>query len=109
MTFDRCAQDPKSDLVEALCERTEVRIKYTFNAWTSLNQTSRGIYLRANAERSVIGQVTDLCMIDDKLHIELSPLGISPDFVLHEPSQGDWVKGQKNDDMKRRRKLAGIA
>ena len=106
VNFDRDAKDFQRDVIDAVCERTEVCIKYSFNAWTSMNQSSRGGHLRRNAERSVVGQVSDISMIDDKLHIEMSPLGISPDFVLHDPSQGDWVEGQKNDGYKRRRKLA---
>jgi hypothetical protein len=94
-------------MVKATINKTDVRIEFAFDPWTSLNQTAHGIHVVADmAERSVVGEVSSIGSFGQQLRISVSPLGISPDFVLHDPAQGDWVKGVNNADHRTRRKRA---
>lgn len=96
-----------SHLVHANVSKTDVRIELAFDPWTSLNQTAHGIHLVADmAERSVVGEVSSIGQNGNQLRIRISPLGISPDFVLHDPAHGNWVKGGNNADYRARRKRA---
>ena len=99
-------EDYKNDVIHARLDRTEIRIKFSFNAWTSMNSTARGTHLRTSAERSVIGQVASIDLNDGRLLIILTPLGISPDFVLHDRAHGDSVSRQNNSGVKKRRRMA---
>lgn len=97
-----------SPTVKASINKTEVRIEFTFDPWTALNQSAHGIHVVADmAERSVIGEVSAITPVGQQLRITVSPLGISPDFVLYGPAQGDWIKGVNNADHRARRKRAG--
>ncbi|WP_159875951.1 HNH endonuclease signature motif containing protein [Aquitalea denitrificans] len=94
-------------LVQANIYKTDIHIEFHFNLWTSLNQTAHGIHTVANmAERSVVGEISSIGRKGDQLHICISPLGISPDFILHDPAQGSWVQGVNNSDYRARRKRA---
>lgn len=96
-----------SPFVQANISKTDVRIELAFDPWTSLNQTAHGIHVVADmAERSVVGEVSSIGPNGNQLRIRVSPLGISPDFVLHDPAQGNWVKGVNNTDYRARRKRA---
>lgn len=102
VTYERGAAD-EVDFMQATYASKSAHVSFGFNAWTRLNQSSR-LYLTQNSERSVIGQIQSISMNDGEVEIKLSPLAISPEFELCDPSLGAWVKGQKNEDYKRRLK-----
>ena len=85
---------------------TDVRLTFVFDLWTSLSMTSKGTHLPAEAERSILAEVTAISTVGSKVRVSMTPLGISPDFLLHDPSQGDWVRGADNSDFKKRRRRA---
>lgn len=96
-----------SPLVRASIGKTDVRIEFAFDPWMSLTQTAQGIYVVTDmAERSVVGEVSSVVQTGNQLRISVSPLGISPEFVLYGPVQGDWVDGVDNADYRARRKRA---
>ena len=70
-------------------------IRFGFDSWYGLSNSSKGNHLRGRHEQTVIGQVTSCNFLNDEFVIELSALGISADFDPHHPSLGGWVKGQK--------------
>ncbi|CAJ0691420.1 HNH endonuclease signature motif containing protein [Ralstonia holmesii] len=61
-------------------------IRFSFNSWYGLSMTSKGEHLRGRHEQTVIGQVSACNQVNDEVYIDLSPLGMSPDFDLHHPS-----------------------
>jgi hypothetical protein len=81
---------------------TDVRLTFVFDLWTSLSMTSMGTHLPEEAERSVIGEVTAISTVGSQTRVTITPLGISPNFLLHDPSQGAWVSGADNTDYKKR-------
>jgi len=97
----------KTAPITATITKSDVHIQLTFDPWTALNQTAKGIHLVTDmAVRSVVGEVSSMVQVGKQLRLVISPLGISPDFILHDPAQGAWVKGMNNVDYRKRRQKA---
>lgn len=94
--------------LQATVNRTDVRLTFTFDLWTSLSMTAKGTHLPTEAERSVVAEVVSVTTVGPQTRIQLTPLGISPDFLPHDPSQGAFVMGANNADFRERRKRAKV-
>lgn len=103
---DPAAYDKPGKLAKGTVNMTEVKIFFSFDPWTSLNATGKGTHVLQEAHRSIVGKIQSVQQVNLKVHIILSPLGISPDFLLHDPAQGGFVKDADNSEFKKRRKLA---
>jgi hypothetical protein len=90
------AYDVPGHFITGRVSNTGVRIEFQFDPWTALTSTSKHCYLRQQAQRAVIGQIANVISVGNQVQITISPLGISPDFVLHDPTQGAWVQGANN-------------
>lgn len=100
---------PKDDQwLQATVSMTDVRLVLCMNLWTSLSMTAKGTHLLREAERSVLAEVVSITTVGTKTRVDLTPLGISSDFLLRDPSQGAWVRGANNTDFKKRRKRAKV-
>lgn len=100
--------DKLGQLIHARISNTGVRLQFAFDPWMSLNHSAKGVHLPMEVERSVIGEVDSVVWQGKQLRIQISPLGISPDFVIHRPAQGGFVKGANNEGLKSRQKSAGV-
>lgn len=103
---DPAAYDKPGKLATGTVNMTEVKITFAFDPWTSLNATGRRIHVLQDADRSIVGKIQSVQQVGRKVHITLSPLGISPDFLLHDPAQGGFAEGADNSEFEERRKLA---
>lgn len=98
---------PKNDRwLQGTVNTNDVRLTFVFDLWTSLSMTSMRTHLPTEAERSVLGEIVSISTVGKQTRITITPLGISPDFLLHDPSQGSWVKGANNSNYKKRRQRA---
>nr|WP_314707611.1 HNH endonuclease signature motif containing protein [uncultured Comamonas sp.] len=103
------ADYPQNDRwLQATVNKTDLRLTFTFDLWTSLSMTAKGSHLPTEAERSVVAEVVSVTTAGPQTRIQLTPLGISPDFLPHDPSQGAFVKGANNADFRKRRKSAKV-
>jgi HNH endonuclease len=94
--------------LQATVSRTDVKLTFTFDLWTSLSMTAMSTHLRMEAERSVVAEIVSISTVGTQTRVHLTPLGISPEFLPHDPSQGSWVKGANNEDFKKRLKRAKV-
>lgn len=100
------AYDDPGHFITGRVSNTGVRIEFRFDPWTALTSTSKNYHLRQEAQRAVIGQITNIMSVGTQVQITVSPLGISPDFVLHDPTQGAWVKDANNEAVQARKAAA---
>ena len=100
------AYDFPGHFITGRVSNTGVRIEFQFDPWTALTATSKNNYLRQEAQRAVIGQITNIMSVGNQVQITVSPLGISPDFVLHDPTQGAWVQDANNTAVQARKVAA---
>ncbi len=100
------AYDAPGHFITGRVSNTGVRIEFQFDPWTALTATSKNIHLPQQAQRAVIGQITNIISVGKQVQITISPLGISPDFVLHDPTQGAWVQDANNEAVLARKDAA---
>ncbi len=108
VTLERAhdAYDVPGNFITGRVSNTGVRIEFQFDPWTALTSTSKNCYLRQQAQRAVIGQIASIMSVGNQVQITVSPLGISPDFVLHDPTQGAWVQDANNTAVQARKAAA---
>lgn len=94
--------------IRSMVSKTDVRLEFTFDLWTSLSMTAMGTHLCIEAERSVVAEVVSVTTVGPQTRVHLTPLGISSNFLPHDPSQGAWVEGANNEDFRKRRKRAKV-